>query len=172
MGLQSQLWCCNHVHGLLQVREYPSVRFTRLPLITKIIMILRTNLIGPQDQVFAKENSDILLAAYRAHNASVKALVPKDKLLVYRIGEGRVPQTFCDPNGEIRHRKSLWNPERMGTNLQIFGKTNSRPTIPAWKPAWISHRWFSKWSTLSSNNEKTINRMDQPNYHACRWVIG
>lgn len=56
--------------------------------------VFRTNLIGPEDQVFAKANSDILLAAYRAHNASVKALVPKDKLLVYRIGEGRVPLTF------------------------------------------------------------------------------
>ena len=63
-------------------------------------MSLRTNLIGPEDQVFAKANSDILLAAYRAHNASVKALVPKDKLLVYRIGEGRVPLTYPDLNGE------------------------------------------------------------------------
>ena len=63
-------------------------------LITLITMFLRTNLIGPEDQVFAKANSDILLAAYRAHNAAVKALVPKDKLLVYRIGEGRVPLIF------------------------------------------------------------------------------
>ena len=66
----------------------------QLPLMNQIIMFFRTNLIGPEDQVFAKANSDILLAAYRAHNASVKALVPKDKLLVYRIGEGRVPLTF------------------------------------------------------------------------------
>ena len=71
-----------------------TVRFIRHTLITQITMFLRTNLIGPEDQVFAKANSDILLAAYRAHNASVKALVPKDKLLVYRIGEGRVPLTF------------------------------------------------------------------------------
>ena len=94
-------------------------------------MLLRTNLIGPEDQVFAKANSDILLAAYRAHNASVKALVPKDKLLVYRIGEGRIPLTFhVFLNGEICHGNSQCNPERLGTNLQIFGETNSRPTIP------------------------------------------
>lgn len=59
--------------------------------VTMYMDYFRTNLIGPEDQVFAKANSDILLAAYRAHNASVKALVPKDKLLVYRIGEGWEP---------------------------------------------------------------------------------
>ena len=75
---------------------------------------------------------------------------------------------LCDLNEEICHGNSQCNPERLGTNLQIFGKTNSRPTIPTWKPAWISHRWISKWSTLSSNNEETIYRMGQPNYHASR----
>ena len=59
----------------------------------RITLIFRTNLIGPEDQLFQKANSDLLLAAYRAHNAAVQALVPKDKLLVYRIGEGRVPRT-------------------------------------------------------------------------------
>ena len=64
----------------------------------RITLIFRTNLIGPEDQLFQKANSDLLLAAYRAHNAAVQALVPKDKLLVYRIGEGRVPRTLR-PNG-------------------------------------------------------------------------
>ena len=48
-------------------------------------------LIGPEDWRFSKSNADVLLSHYRAHNASVKALVPKEKLLVYRIGEGWEP---------------------------------------------------------------------------------
>jgi len=51
----------------------------------------RPMLIGPEDWRFSKSNADVLLSQYRAHNAAVKALVPKEKLLVYKIGEGWEP---------------------------------------------------------------------------------
>ena len=82
---------CTWISSGTLTSERPFVQST---LMARINLFLRTNLIGPEDQVFQKANSDILLAAYRAHNAAVKALVPKDKLLVYRIGEGRVPLTI------------------------------------------------------------------------------
>ena len=48
-------------------------------------------LIGPEDWRFSKSNADVLLSHYRAHNAAVKALVPKEKLLIYKIGDGWEP---------------------------------------------------------------------------------
>lgn len=48
-------------------------------------------LLGPEDSRFLNSNADILLSKYRAHNAAVKALVPKEKLLIYRIGDGWEP---------------------------------------------------------------------------------
>ena len=48
-------------------------------------------LIGPEDWRFSKSNADVLLSHYRAHNAAVQALVPKEKLLVYKIGDGWEP---------------------------------------------------------------------------------
>ena len=48
-------------------------------------------LLGPEDSRFSNSNADILLSKYKAHNAAVKALVPKKKLLIYRIGDGWEP---------------------------------------------------------------------------------
>ena len=48
-------------------------------------------LLGPEDSRFSNSNADILLSKYKAHNAAVKALVPKERLLIYRIGDGWEP---------------------------------------------------------------------------------
>ena len=82
---------------LFSVSLHDFSRITNLLSISPSLYYRRYNLIsspmllGPEDSRFSNSNADILLSKYKAHNAAVKALVPKEKLLIYRIGDGWEP---------------------------------------------------------------------------------
>jgi len=52
---------------------------------------IRPLVLGPEDANFRKVNMDVCVTRYNQHNMYVKTKCPKDKLLVYRIGEGWEP---------------------------------------------------------------------------------
>merc|ERR1712046_15702 len=84
--------------------------------VTMYMDYFRTNLIGPEDPKFKKANADILLSAYRAHNAAIQALVPKEKLLVYRMGEGWEP--LCKFLGKPIPNQPFPHENRLGSVIE------------------------------------------------------
>ena len=90
-------------------------------------------LIGPEDWRFSKSNADVLLSHYRAHNAAVKALVPKEKLLVYKIGDGWEP--LCKFLGKPVPGivLKLYFEINGCSSEHIIFKNKQRCSIPTWK---------------------------------------
>jgi len=90
--------------------------------------------LGPEDPNFCKENTDVILTRYRQHNQYVQNNCAKDRLLIYRLGEGWEP--ICKflnkpiPNEPFPHKNrlgsvitDLWNdPHYIGTmKRQLLG---------------------------------------------------
>ncbi|KAK5693251.1 hypothetical protein LTR17_025172 [Elasticomyces elasticus] len=86
--------CCTLIDGVLNPLGRYVLRFTDPYGFGRIINcggLWIEGLFGSVDSVRAKANAR---ASYRKHNAEIKATVPHDRLLLYRLGSGWKP--LCD----------------------------------------------------------------------------
>jgi len=76
----------------------------------------RSMALGPEDPNFRKANMDVMLPRYRQHNQYVQNNCPKDRLLVYRIGEGWEP--ICKFLGKPIPKEPFPHMNRLGSVIK------------------------------------------------------